>query len=90
MRRLYGLPAQEYDLLLLTQGDSCAICEQKCPTKKRLAVDHDHDTGKVRALLCINCNKALGHMKDDPALLRAAAEYIEQHKQAGLREQASD
>lgn len=47
---------------------------------EKLCVDHDHETGKVRKLLCHNCNRALGLLRDDPALLRKSAEYIEQHK----------
>lgn len=82
MRR-YGITAQEYDLLLLTQGGGCAICRRECGSGRQLAVDHDHDSGDIRGLLCKNCNTGLGLMKDSPALLRAGAAYIEQHKQAG-------
>jgi len=53
----------------------CAICHA-APAQH---VDHDHATGKVRALLCFNCNGGLGQFKDDPAVLRAAAEYVRFH-----------
>ncbi len=46
----------------------------------RLAIDHDHKTGQVRSLLCKKCNGVLGLVDDDPALLRAAADYIERHR----------
>lgn len=64
--------------MVTAQGGVCAICEQPEP-KKRLAVDHDHTTGAVRALLCSKCNVALGLMSDDPARLRVAAHYLETH-----------
>lgn len=81
----YEITAEEYDRLFREQGGACAICQR--PERaayrggiKRLAVDHDHTgTNKVRALLCGNCNNGLGRFEDDPALLRAAADYIERH-----------
>jgi hypothetical protein len=45
-----------------------------------LHVDHDHITGRVRALLCSGCNTGIGHLQDDPDVLRRAADYIEQHR----------
>ena len=57
------------------QGGLCAIC-QVAPAAH---VDHDHETGAVRALLCFNCNGGLGQFKDDPYLLHAAAYYVELH-----------
>lgn len=56
--------------------DCCAICRAK-PDEKRLAVDHDKETGRVRGLLCAMHNKGLGHFSHNPQLLRAAASYIE-------------
>jgi hypothetical protein len=77
LRRLYGVSLERYDEMLTTQGGVCAICEQTCPTGRYLAVDHDHDTGLVRGLLCSKCNPGLGWFNDDPARLRAAADYLE-------------
>jgi Recombination endonuclease VII len=80
----YGITAQEYDQMLGSQGNLCAICEQPetrfDPRWKKirgLSVDHDHETGKVRGLLCSNCNTALGLIQDNPALLRKALAYLE-------------
>jgi hypothetical protein len=72
----FGISAEEYDQLLEKQGGGCAICGEK-PRSRRLAVDHDHVTGRVRGLLCDGHNLALGHFKDRPDHLRIAAEYLE-------------
>lgn len=74
----FGLTEDDYQILLAKQGGKCKICRQPEKTRgRRLAVDHDHGTGRVRGLLCGNCNNALGRMADDPARLRAAADYLE-------------
>lgn len=84
----YGLTEAEYDKLLIDQGGRCAICGQEPrggrTASARLHVDHCHDTGTVRALLCTRCNQGLGYFKDDPALLRAAADYIDRHREVAL------
>src|SRR5882724_3458295 len=74
----YGLTVAEYDLLLTTQDGKCAIChraewKRQHGKLRRLSVDHDHATGRRRALLCHRCNGLLGHAEDDAAVLRAAA-----------------
>jgi len=74
----------DYEQMLASQGRKCAICDQPELTVIRgktitLAVDHDHATGAVRALLCRRCNHMIGMACDDPALLRAAATYLEAH-----------
>jgi hypothetical protein len=66
---------EEYSTMLNTQGGVCAICKGVCT--RALAVDHNHVTGKVRGLLCNNCNRGLGHLKDDVGLLRQAVMYLE-------------
>jgi hypothetical protein len=58
--RRFGLTADMYEALLVAQGGGCAMCGKPCSTGRRLAVDHDHATGCVRALLCYVCNQKLG------------------------------
>jgi hypothetical protein len=76
LKRRYGITAKDADAMLAAQAGVCAIC-LRAPAGH---VDHDHETGAVRALLCFNCNGGLGQFKDDPAVLRAAADYIEEHR----------
>ena len=75
----YGLSVERYEQMLDEQGHVCAICGDPETTGRRLAVDHDHSTGQVRALLCQACNTALGKFRDSPALLLKAAEYLNSH-----------
>ena len=75
LKRRYGLTADEADTMLEEQGGLCAICR----TAPAAHVDHDHETGAVRALLCFNCNGGLGQFRDDPGLLHLAAFYLEHH-----------
>ena len=78
--RPLGLSVEQYNEMLARQGGCCAICERPPQGKRPLAIDHDHQTGRVRKLLCHHCNCALGYARDDPAVLRNAAAYIEEHK----------
>ena len=81
----HGITLKQYEAMLIAQGGVCAICGQP-ETKKlkgtlcNLAVDHNHSTGKVRALLCHNCNVSLGAMRDNPQRLRKAVAYLEYHR----------
>lgn len=78
LRVKYGITDAGFDELLAAQGGCCAVCRTANPPGRgqRLHVDHDHATGKVRGLLCTECNVGLGKFKDDPELLRRAAEYL--------------
>lgn len=82
LRRLYGITEAEYQALHDAQGGVCAICGQpetrrtRGPHLRRLAVDHDHQTGKVRGLLCGDCNRGLGYFRDHPEILRQAVAYL--------------
>lgn len=72
----YGLSEAEFWRIYKSQGGRCAICRNECPTGKELAIDHCHETGVVRGLLCINCNQLIGHAHDSPDVLSSAIEYL--------------
>jgi hypothetical protein len=75
--RKYGLTEAHYTTMLERQGGGCAICGTKdCPSGVRLAVDHDHSTGKVRGILCSPCNTAIGKLRDDTSLMQRAIQYL--------------
>lgn len=83
--RKYGLTVEDYGRLLAGQGGVCAICGSPpnpdgVRAASRLHPDHDHETGRNRALLCLNCNVGIGHFRDDPDLMQAAADYIKRHR----------
>jgi hypothetical protein len=83
--RRFGITLHEYSGLLVQQGGKCAICKSKSGgtrdgKDKALAVDHCHTTNQVRGLLCEACNTGIGKLKDNPDVLRAAADYLERHK----------
>ena len=75
LKRKYGVTADEYDSMLLKQGGVCAICKNK-PDIKHMAVDHNHETGAVRGILCENCNRAIGLLYDNKAYLQSAIDYL--------------
>lgn len=75
LTRTFGLGPNEYERMLAEQSGLCAICSLP-PGETALAVDHDHETGAVRGLLCSRCNMALGGFRDSPEILTAALEYL--------------
>lgn len=76
--REYGLLKFEYELLFVKQNNSCAICGKVSGKgSDKLVVDHDHETGQVRGLLCRLCNTSLGGFKDNKDLLKQAINYLE-------------
>ena len=85
LRTRYGITIDQYNVMLEAQGGRCTLCgSTPNPNGVRAAsclhVDHDHVTGAVRALLCNECNRGLGYLRDSPRLLRLAADYIERHR----------
>lgn len=80
--REYGITPEQYDTMLAEQGGGCAICGVEFAHRggARLAVDHCHETGAVRGLLCSNCNQGLGKFGDDPERLDRAGMYLRAHR----------
>lgn len=72
----YRLTKAQYDALVETQGNRCAVCGDPPARGKRLHVDHDHTTNAVRGLLCSRCNQGIGFFRDAPDLLKRAATYL--------------
>lgn len=85
LKSRYGISLTEYKKMFEAQGCKCAICgttENNTTGDRKdwnFAVDHDHQTGKVRGLLCNNCNRALGLFQDNAQLLAEAKKYLETH-----------
>lgn len=84
LKREYGIGHHAYAKRKRIQGAACAICgregfKMKAAHHTKLAVDHDHDTGKVRGLLCHNCNRGLGLFQDSPDVLLRAVDYLGKH-----------
>lgn len=84
LKNNFGLTLEQYAEMLAAQDHRCAICKQPEAITRRsgvqpLSVDHCHETGKIRQLLCGHCNYGLGHFRDSPERLRAAADYLEFH-----------
>jgi hypothetical protein len=75
----YGLSIEEYNSMLLSQEGKCDICRKALGDK--INVDHDHNSLKVRALLCRFCNQGLGMFQDDIAIMKAAVAYLEKHQE---------
>jgi len=82
LKKKYNLTIEEYDKMVKKQNNKCAICGN-CETTKRnrktnvLVVDHNHKTGKVRGLLCRDCNLTLGHLNEDIFILKNCIKYLE-------------
>lgn len=77
--KAYGLTLEEVKRMYISQGGVCAICGYKftpSSSKKDFNVDHDHESGRVRQLLCTTCNRAIGLLGDDISILSKAIDYL--------------
>lgn len=83
LKRTYNLTLEEFNEKLESQNNVCAICNSSNTRDKHgvMAVDHCHNTGKIRGLLCFKCNSALGNFNDDKQLLIKAIKYLEKYEQ---------
>jgi hypothetical protein len=86
IKNKFNITIEQYKQLLIKQNNKCAICdrsyfEYKKTTKREFCIDHNHQTGEIRGLLCSPCNRAIGQLQDNPNILRKAAFYLEGKKQ---------
>jgi hypothetical protein len=81
LKTKHGITLAQYQLLVREQDGKCAICGETDINGKRLAVDHDHKTGKIRGLLCTKHNTALGLLGDDLAGVKRAYDYLRKRAQ---------
>lgn len=79
LQATYGITLTQYNQMLAAQDGVCAICKVPHHPERPLVVDHDHDSGEVRGLLCSECNTGLGLLGDNPDTLLAASAYLEIH-----------
>ena len=76
-RRNYGISDEFYEDMKARQNDCCAICNKTSTENgQALAIDHCHDTGKIRGLLCTTCNLGIGYLNDNVNLLADAIKYL--------------
>lgn len=78
LKAKYGITLEQYDEMFEAQGGTCLICGNE-GGERDLAVDHSHETGEVRGLLCLNCNAGIGNLRDDIELLKKAIKYLERN-----------
>lgn len=79
LRRLYGITLEQYKAKEAEQNGRCGLCSQIPETDRRMHVDHDHVTGKLRDLLCHHCNLLLGNARDSIDRLQQAIAYLKRH-----------
>ena len=89
LKRVYGIGIEEYNTLLEQQNHRCVICESTDPKGRKSGrgggvdvfyVDHDHNTGKVRGLLCNVCNRTMGYVGENSGVLEEMIKYLQKHK----------
>ena len=69
---------EAFEKLNALQGGLCAVCKKPCSTNTALSLDHCHETGRIRGLLCMNCNTGIGRLGDNVEGLQAALDYLKQ------------
>lgn len=76
LKTTYGISPTDVSDMISDQNGCCAICNTDAPGAKGFHIDHNHETGKIRGLLCGFCNSGLGFFRDNPKLMRRAATYV--------------
>ena len=83
LRKKYGITIEQYEAMICEHNNVCVICFRSPRgngSRAKLHIDHCHETGKIRGLICPNCNTALGMVEDNTNILKRMIEYVERHK----------
>jgi hypothetical protein len=83
IKRQYGISLLDYDRILEQQDGRCAICKGD-NGGNTLHIDHDHATGRIRGLLCVPCNRAIGLLRDSPIVSQEVTKYLVSHSARGI------
>jgi hypothetical protein len=78
IKHRHGITLDDYERMEKVQRKRCAICGKRSK-RTRLDIDHNHKTGRIRALLCNNCNRGLGHLKESVKFMKKAIKYIQKY-----------
>lgn len=89
LKYAYGITIDQFESMLSAQGNKCAVCTKEFSETLSPYVDHSHENGNVRSLLCLHCNTGLGNFRDDRSLLKAAIDYLENHNVGKERNSSS-
>lgn len=76
LRKTYGISLDEFNAMYKAQGNRCALCRKEIPVERHRHVDHCHDTGRIRGILCFDCNKGLGMLGDTQKAIARALNYV--------------
>jgi len=77
LKRTYGITIADYEVMVEAQQGVCAICLEARPEERTLHIDHDHESGAIRGLLCFRCNNALGDFREQFDIFQRAADYLD-------------
>jgi len=85
LRRKFGIGVDDYERMLGEQGGGCGICGEPPPETGSLHVDHDHESGNVRGLLCVKCNNAIGALQESFDIFQRATDYLDRDDELAAR-----
>jgi len=78
-KKRYGLTIEQKQAMINAQDGKCAICKSDLKTTHNVCVDHNHETGFIRGILCRKCNLGIGHLNDSIEILKSAVKYLKKY-----------
>lgn len=81
LRKNFGISLEDFDAIILAQGGVCAVCRQPFRHKRHPHVDHCHTTGKIRGVLCSQCNTGIGMLRESALIMHSAIAYLDRYNE---------